>query len=77
MRRLKPDGIVVINTVLMQSVHDASAALRRLGFATEMVQVQIHRSAPMTWNERLEALNPVWIVTGMRKAEIGSVKGEK
>jgi precorrin-6Y C5,15-methyltransferase (decarboxylating) len=76
-RRLKPDGIVVINTVLMQSVHDASAALRRLGFATEMVQVQIHRSAPMPWSERLEALNPVWIITGSRKFEGGRRKGEE
>jgi precorrin-6Y C5,15-methyltransferase (decarboxylating) len=65
-RRLKPDGIVVVNTVLLQSVHDASAALRRLGFATEMAQVQIQRSAPMPWSERLEALNPVWIISGSR-----------
>ena len=75
-RHLRPDGIVVVNTVLMQSVHDASAALRRLGFATEMVQVQIQRSAPMPWSERLEPLNPVWIITGMRRAEIGSAKVE-
>jgi precorrin-6Y C5,15-methyltransferase (decarboxylating) len=65
-RRLKPDGIVVINAVLLQNVHDAAAALRKLGFATEIVQVQIHRSEPMPWSERLEALNPVWIITGHR-----------
>jgi precorrin-6Y C5,15-methyltransferase (decarboxylating) len=69
LRHLKPDGIVVINTVLLQSVHDASAALRRLGLATETVQVQIHRSQEMPWSERLEALNPVWIITGIRRAE--------
>jgi len=76
-RHLKPDGIVVINTVLLQSVHDASAALRRLGFATEMVQVQIQRSEPMPWSERMEALNPVWIIAGIRKCEGGRWKGEK
>jgi precorrin-6Y C5,15-methyltransferase (decarboxylating) len=75
-RRLKPDGIVVINAVLLQNVHDAAAALRKLGFATEIVQVQIHRSEPMPWSERLEALNPVWIITGMRKAERGRGKRE-
>jgi precorrin-6Y C5,15-methyltransferase (decarboxylating) len=75
-RRLKPGGIVVINAVLLQNVHDAAAALRKLGFATEIVQVQIHRSEPMPWSERLEALNPVWIITGSRKAESGSVKSE-
>jgi precorrin-6B C5,15-methyltransferase / cobalt-precorrin-6B C5,C15-methyltransferase len=75
-RRLKPDGILVVNTVLRQSVHDAEAALRRLGFATETVQVLVLRSAPMPWSERLEALNPVWIITGTRKAEFGSAKAE-
>jgi precorrin-6Y C5,15-methyltransferase (decarboxylating) len=75
-RRLKPAGIVVINAVLLQNVHDAAAALRELGFATETVQVQIHRSEPMPWSERLEALNPVWIMTGIRKAESGRGKAE-
>jgi precorrin-6Y C5,15-methyltransferase (decarboxylating) len=75
-RHLKPDGIVVINTVLLQNVHDALAALRQLGFAAETVQVQIHRSEPMPWSERLEALNPVWIITGIRKCEGGRGKGE-
>ena len=75
-RHLKPDGIVVINTVLLQSVHGASAALRRLGFTTEIVQVQIQRSEPMPWGERLEALNPVWIITGIRKCEGGRGKGD-
>jgi precorrin-6Y C5,15-methyltransferase (decarboxylating) len=73
-RHLKPDGIVVINTVLLQSVHDASAALRRLGLATETVQVQIHRSQEMLWSERLEALNPVWIITGIRMFKGGRGK---
>jgi precorrin-6Y C5,15-methyltransferase (decarboxylating) len=70
-RHLRPDGIVVINAVLLQNVHAAEAALRRLGFATEMVAVQIHRSQPMPYGERLEALNPVWIITAVRKAEKG------
>lgn len=66
-RHLRPDGIVVISAVLLQNVHDAEAVLRRLGFTTEMVQVQVHRSQPMPYGERLEALNPVWIITGRRQ----------
>jgi hypothetical protein len=31
----------------------------------------------MPWSERLEALNPVWIVTGMRKAEGGKRKKDE
>jgi len=65
-RHLKSEGIVVISAVLLQNVHDAEAVLRRLGFATEVVQVQIHRSQPMPYGERLEALNPVWLITGRR-----------
>jgi precorrin-6Y C5,15-methyltransferase (decarboxylating) len=64
----------VVNAVLLQNVHDAAAALRELGFATEIVQVQIHRSEPMPWSERLEALNPVWIITGRWKGEGGRGK---
>jgi precorrin-6Y C5,15-methyltransferase (decarboxylating) len=65
-RHLRPDGIVVISAVLLQNVHDAETVLRRHGFTTEMVQVQIHRSRPMPYGERLEPLNPVWIITGSR-----------
>jgi len=75
-RHLKPNGIVVINTVLLQNVHDAIAVLRRLGFAAEFVQVQIHRSQPMPYGERLEALNSVWIISGIRNSEGGRGKAE-
>jgi len=68
-RHLKPDGIVVVNAVLLQSVHAAEAALRKLGFETELVLVQIHRSREMPGGERLEALNPVWVITGIRKSD--------
>jgi precorrin-6Y C5,15-methyltransferase (decarboxylating) len=74
---LKPDGMIVINAVRLRSVHDAEAALRRLGFDTEIVQVQIHRSREMPGGERLEALNPVWIITGNRKMGTGSAKAEE
>jgi precorrin-6Y C5,15-methyltransferase (decarboxylating) len=65
-RHLRPAAVVVINAVLLQNVHAAEAALRRLGFATEVVEVQIHRSQSMPYGARLEALNPVWIITGSR-----------
>ncbi len=75
-RCLNPGGIVVVNAVLLQNMHEAQTALQRHGFATETVQVQILRSAPMPWSERLEALNPVWIITGSRKLEGGRGKRE-
>jgi precorrin-6Y C5,15-methyltransferase (decarboxylating) len=66
---LKPNGIVVINTVLMPNVLKAMETLEALDFKTSMVQAQISHSRKMPWAERLEAQNPVWIVSGLRIAE--------
>ena len=71
---LKPDGLVVVNTVLIQNIQTASETLRALSFSTQMIQVQISRSRPMPWGDRLDAGNPVWILSGMRKSEFGSGK---
>jgi precorrin-6Y C5,15-methyltransferase (decarboxylating) len=68
---LKPDGLVVVNTVLMQNLQTAAETLKALDFKTSKVQVQISRSQDMPWGDRLEAQNPVWIVSGSRKAECG------
>jgi precorrin-6Y C5,15-methyltransferase (decarboxylating) len=65
-RYLKPKGIIVINTVLIPNVETARATLEKLEFNTEIIQVQITRSRPMPWAARLEAGNPVWIITGLR-----------
>lgn len=67
---LKPEGVIVINTVLLPNVEAARGTLEKLDFDTEIIQAQISRSRPMPWAARLEALNPVWIVTGMRKWEL-------
>ncbi len=63
---LKPAGVMVINTVLMPNVEAARLTLEKLGFEAEVIQAQINRSKPMPWAARLEALNPVWIITGLR-----------
>ena len=70
--RLQPGGVVVVNTVLLETATAAAAALRRLGFRTETVQVQVNRSRPMPFGERLEAVNPVWIVAATRAGEEGA-----
>jgi precorrin-6Y C5,15-methyltransferase (decarboxylating) len=71
---LKPDGLIVVNTVLMQNLQTAVEALKTLDFKTSGIQVQVSRSREMPWGDRFEAQNPVWIITGMRKAECGSGK---
>ena len=66
---LKPDGVMVINTVLLANVETARTTLEKLGFNTEIIQVQINRSRQMPWTARLDPLNPVWIITGVGRAE--------
>ena len=63
---LKPGGVMVVNTVLIPNVETARVTLDSLDFNTEIIQIQISRSRPMPWAERLEALNPVWIISGFR-----------
>jgi precorrin-6Y C5,15-methyltransferase (decarboxylating) len=65
-QHLKPKGVMVINTVLIPNVEAVRATLEKLNFNTEIIQVQINRSRQMPWAARLEGLNPVWIVTGLR-----------
>jgi precorrin-6Y C5,15-methyltransferase (decarboxylating) len=66
---LQPGGIVVINTVLIANLEAAVNMLAAYGLQTQVVQLQVNRSRTMPWSERLEALNPVWIVTGMSKGD--------
>ena len=73
---LKPAGRIVINTVLIPNLQVALTTLSHLKFGTEVIQVQINRSRQMPWAERFEAQNPVWIITGIRKAERGRRKSE-
>lgn len=64
--RLKPEGIVVINTVLVSNLARAVDTLEAQGLHTDVVQLQVNRSRQMPWDKRLEAQNPVWIITGQR-----------
>jgi precorrin-6Y C5,15-methyltransferase (decarboxylating) len=66
--RLRPGGVLVVNTVLLETATATAAALRRLDFNPQTVQVQVNRSRPMPFGERLEAVNPVWIVSATRAA---------
>ena len=64
--RLKPDGRIVVNTVLIDTLAAAQATLTDLGFTLDTIQVQINRAVPMPFGQRFEAVNPVWIVAGSR-----------
>ena len=64
---LNKQGIVVVNTVLMQNIVCALSTFKNLGFKTDIVQIQISRGSRMPWGERLEAQNPVWIISGLKE----------
>ena len=64
---LKTNGRVVINTVLLANIETAVKALNQAGMQTEVVQVQVSKSKVMPWSTRLQAQNPVWIITGYRE----------
>jgi len=62
--RLKPSGVIVVNTVLLDNLAVARQALADHGLDPEVIQIQASRAKPMPFGTRLEAANPVWIVTG-------------
>lgn len=68
---LRPQGIMVINTVLIPNLQVAISTLNQHQFETDVIQVQINYSQEMPWAERLEAQNPVWIIAGVRNAKVG------
>ena len=62
--RLRPGGVMVVNTVLIQNIDVALTGFRRLGLATDIVQIQVSAAKKMPWGDRLSPQNPVWIITG-------------
>ena len=65
-QRLLPKGRVVINTVVIETMTSVLATLDRLGFSTDIVQVQISQGKAMPPGTRFDAKNPVWIISGDR-----------
>ncbi|MBF0200071.1 MAG: precorrin-6y C5,15-methyltransferase (decarboxylating) subunit CbiE [Desulfamplus sp.] len=65
--RLSPGGIMVVNTVLMQTMSLALEAMKKEGLGPEMIQVHISVSKEMPFGDRLESLNPVWILWGEKQ----------
>ncbi|HEY78065.1 MAG TPA: precorrin-6y C5,15-methyltransferase (decarboxylating) subunit CbiE [Dehalococcoidia bacterium] len=64
-RRLKPGGRIVINIVALENLTAAVKALRARGFNPDVTLVNAARSTNVMELTRLEALNPVFVVTGV------------
>ncbi|QVL51317.1 MAG: precorrin-6y C5,15-methyltransferase (decarboxylating) subunit CbiE [Thiocapsa sp.] len=61
-RRLRPDGRLVLALVAVENLTLALATLDRLGAHWELTQIQAARSRPILSLHRLQAENPVWLV---------------
>ncbi len=63
--RLNPDGAIVVNLAVLERTSEAYRLLKGLGLSAEITQVSAARGKEMPGGAvRLEALNPVFIVSG-------------
>ncbi len=61
--RLKPGGWLVMNFVTLENLSTAVETLKQLGADWDVCQIQASRSSPILNMHRLQAENPVWIVS--------------
>lgn len=66
LRFLTPGGVLVVNTVLVDNLTRVLDVMEAEDMVPEVIQMQVSKSKAMPWSRRLEAQNPVWIVTGVR-----------
>ncbi len=62
LRRLKPQGQLVMNFVTLENLATATQTLQTLGASWDVLQLQAARSKPILHMHRMAAENPVWIV---------------
>jgi precorrin-6Y C5,15-methyltransferase (decarboxylating) len=70
--RLRPQGSIVVNAATIENLGQAVAALKELGWEVDVTLVEIARSQPILDLTRFEALNPVFVITGRKRAREGS-----
>ncbi|MBU1169433.1 MAG: precorrin-6y C5,15-methyltransferase (decarboxylating) subunit CbiE [Proteobacteria bacterium] len=64
--RLKQNGVIVVNTVLLSNVQAARDTLGLHGFETDLVQIQVSTGHAMPFDLMLKAHNPVFIIRGRK-----------
>jgi cobalt-precorrin-6B (C15)-methyltransferase len=60
------DRTIVVNAVLLSTLHTAIAGMRKLGIFREAIQVQVGRSHPIAGDFMWKPIDPVFIVVGGR-----------
>jgi precorrin-6B C5,15-methyltransferase / cobalt-precorrin-6B C5,C15-methyltransferase len=65
-QKLLAQGRVVVNTVVLETMASAMATFEKLGFTTDVVQVQVNQGETMLSGTRFAAKNPIWIICAER-----------
>jgi precorrin-6Y C5,15-methyltransferase (decarboxylating) len=63
LRRLRPDGRLVLNLATLEAVHEASSFLRDRGLAHDLAQVSVARGSAIGGATRLAPLNPAFVLS--------------
>lgn len=66
-RRLKPDGIIVLNSITLDTMTAATEFFDNAGYHVEISTVNIARTKPLSDYKMFEALNPVSIMTAIKE----------
>jgi len=67
LRRLRPDGVVVIPLATLEALAELRPLLEQAGLAVSVSQQQAWRGAPLAEGTRLAPLNPVLVLKGQRR----------
>jgi precorrin-6B C5,15-methyltransferase / cobalt-precorrin-6B C5,C15-methyltransferase len=66
LRRLTPGGRLVVTAALLETLETVRQVLQKAGWDAEVVQLQVSRSHSLAGGTALQALNPVWIICGVK-----------
>ncbi|SFA47814.1 precorrin-6Y C5,15-methyltransferase (decarboxylating) [Anoxybacillus pushchinoensis] len=64
--RLKKSGRIVINAVTIETLYEATKALRTHNYAVDILLAQFSRSKPILQLTRFDALNPIYIISARK-----------
>lgn len=77
LRRMKPGASLVMNFVTLENLSTATTTLQQLNAVWDVTQLQASRSQPILHMHRLQAENPVWIVSARAQTDHDNdAKGE-
>jgi precorrin-6Y C5,15-methyltransferase (decarboxylating) len=68
-RRLKPEGVIVLNAVTLDTLTKSVEFLEDHGYSVEVTCVNISRTRGLTEYKMFEAHNPVYIIAASKESE--------